>query len=108
MNVLAPPKQVRPKITWDQYGAPVPVDLVAMPGAEDLRWFPELVKAISDLPWYKIENILCVSRSAMVASLDAGITAMGVTTWKIKSSAPVLRVADSLKRYSKEDGFYNA
>jgi hypothetical protein len=103
-------KKLNPmKVKWDQYGDPVPTDLVAMLGPEDLYWFSEVVDAIRNLPWYEVENILCISHSALQASLDSQADVLlGFTTWKIKSSEPIYRVDDCLKRYSYKDGFYHA
>lgn len=106
MNVLTVQKPTA-QIRLDQDGAPVPVDLIAMPQEEDLRLFPEIRIAIAELPWYEIENILCISRSALLAMLDTPWTGVGIMTWPIKSNAPVIRIPNCAKFYKPGIGFYH-
>ena len=101
----------------DQYGQEVPGDLVVLafgfePGDGPIRGDalePEDVEVISRADWYEIEGGPPVVLASYVAiqglseynPLDAGIDLAA-------PGALINRIADPLKRYSLEDGFYHA
>jgi hypothetical protein len=100
----------------DQYGQPVPKDLVVLP----YGFSPCPGKVVSGDPlpnhevriimaasWYEVEgnpglllaSYLAIGGLSELNPLDCGLTLEG---------AQINRVADPLKRYSLEDGFYHA
>lgn len=100
----------------DQYGQAVPADLVVLPvGAapgEGVIGFdpmdPEDVELITAANWYELagqEGLILASYEAINGfgsiPLDCGLdlAALGIK---------INRIADPLKRYSWEDGFYHA
>jgi len=99
----------------DQYGQEIPADLVVLPFGFDPESEvlsghprePEDVDIISKANWYEVEGqegLLLASYEAIeglseLNPLDCGLTLAG---------AQLNRVADPLKRYSLEDGFYHA
>ena len=100
----------------DQYGQPIPADLVVLPfgaaSGEGVIGFdpvdPEDVEIITAADWYEVagqEGLILASYEAINGfgsiPLDCGID---LTTPGIQIS----RIADPLKRYSLEDGFYHA
>lgn len=100
----------------DQYGQEVPGDLVALhfgfePGDGPIhgdRVEPEDVEVIGRATWYEVED-----HPVMLASyLDIqGLSEINPLDCGIDLQAPGLkinRIADPLKRYSLEDGFYHA
>lgn len=99
----------------DQYGQPIPDDLVVLPfgfepGETVIRGDqvePEDVEVIARANWYEVEgqeglilaSYLAIQGLSEVNPLDCGLTLAG---------AQINRIADPLKRYSLEDGFYHA
>lgn len=86
-----------------QYGEPVPGDLVLMPSLEHLTDADRLLMFKAD--WYEHENVLLVSGSAIDwlsedDPLDADID--------LSTVEEINQVADGLKRWNPEDGFYHA
>ena len=99
----------------DQYGQEVPEDLVVLhfgfePGEGVIHGDPlepEEVEIISKARWYEVEDVPLVLASyeeiqglSELDPLDYGINDLATAT--------INRIADPLKRYSLEDGFYHA
>jgi hypothetical protein len=99
----------------DQYGTEVPSDLVVLPfGAapgKDVIHFdalePEEVEVISAAAWYEVEGqeglILASAEFLGGFGSDPEDCGIGITP-----ETKINRIADVLKRYSWEDGFYHA
>jgi hypothetical protein len=100
----------------DQYGQEVPADLVVLhfgfePGESVIRGDrlePEEVDIISKANWYEVEDVPLI-----LASYEAidGLSELNPLDYGIDLQAPEIkinRIADPLKRYSWEDGFYHA
>lgn len=86
-----------------QYGEDVPDDLVLLPNPKDLMDLD--LRVILAAEWYEYQGILLVSGSAIDwfsegDPLDAGLD--------LSALEEIDRVAESLKRFSREDGFYHA
>jgi hypothetical protein len=100
----------------DQYGQEVPGDLVVLPfGAapeDDVIGFdpvdPEDVEIITAANWYEVEG----REGLILASYEAigGLSELDPLDYGIPdlAGAKINRIADPLKRYSWEDGFYHA
>lgn len=86
----------------DQYGRRVP-KLAALDYSDD----PETVEQALTLPWYIVEGH---SRgfAILVPRHEAWRKHVDTSEVELRPSERVLRVAEPLKRYSEEDGFYNA
>jgi hypothetical protein len=88
----------------DQYGNPVPDDLVTMPSIEFLD--DESIKLVDSADWYDVETdqgtFLCVSAKAVDYLSEDDIEGYD---YKILG---VEKVDPPLHRYSDEDGFYHA
>ena len=100
----------------DQYEQEVPADLVVLhfgfdPGERVIRGDylePEEVEVISAARWYKVEDVPLI-----LASFEEieGLSELQPLDYGIDLDTPGLtinRIADPLKRYSREDGFYHA
>ena len=99
----------------DQYGQEIPNDLVVLPfGAgpgKDVIHFdalePEEVGIIIKANWYEVvgqEGLILASADAIV-----GWGSDPEDCWlDIEPETKINRIADPLKRYSWEDGFYHA
>lgn len=100
----------------DQYGQEVPADLVVLhfgfePGETVIRGDrlePEEIEIISATAWYEVEGVPLI-----LASYEAieGLSELNPLDYGIDLKATgikINRIADPLKRYSLEDGFYHA
>ncbi len=86
----------------DQYGNPVPTDLVLLPDFSDLT--EQETDLIFRADWYECERVLMASFKAIGElseddPIDAGVDLR---------CAQVFKVDDCLKRGNGEDGFYHA
>jgi len=86
----------------DQFGQPIPDDLVLMPDREQLRM--KEVHMILNVPWYECQEILMVSSFAIdwLSEADPADADINLETSKI------FKIDDCLKRWNYLDGFYHA
>jgi hypothetical protein len=94
----------------DQYGERLPEDLVSValfwPGLYSIDESQKLVADIMPLPWYIDDRtVVFVSESAVPAD-DPYL--LGGEFGIVPPHGEVLKVAEPLKRFSLEDGFYTA
>jgi len=101
----------------DQYGQDIPDDLVVLPfgiapGDDANRVYPlkpETVEIYLKADWYEVENyeglILASAKAVEYESEDNPLDCGFPDNWQ---ELPISRIADPLKRYSWEDGFYHA
>ena len=99
----------------DQYGQEIPADLVVLhfgfePGDKPIqgdRLEPEEIEIICKARWYEVRDIPLV-----LASYEEihGLSEMNPLDYGIADTfeTDICRIADPLKRYSWEDGFYHA
>ena len=91
-----------------QYDQPIPDDLVVMPRIELLG--DKEAQEVAALPWYEAEHpkvgrVLLVSAKGIDYWEESDLEdATGVKL----ADCQVSRVAEALKRWSWEDGFYHA
>jgi len=92
-------------ILKDQYGDRVPDDLVVL-GGRPQDYGEGSLRLIERANWYEADGVILVSaREVNYASetdpLDADVDLS-------KPGVEIFRIADALKRWSEEDGFYHA
>ncbi len=101
----------------DQYGDPVPEDLVVLDWSyvENLpkRLIPGFLKVVDNVPWYEIGHVLCVSwavidkwQTAHKCIFDpTELSDVGET---LPETGPIFLIQTVLHRYGPSDGFYHA
>lgn len=89
----------------DQYGRPIPDDLVLLPTSGDNWWlWDDEIETVLRVDWYEANDVLLASAKALNGLSEDDPIDAGVDLNRVE----VCRVADCLKRYSPEDGFYHA
>ena len=92
----------------DQYGNPVPDDLVLLPTSSEFIKIltEEEIKKIDDADWYEIEGMLFVPNSQVgdIVMSDAGPEEFDIDL----VAEEVNYINPPLHRFSEEDGFYHA
>ena len=88
----------------DQYGQPIPEDLVTLPDITELSGTE--IRWIDGMDWYETKGILMASAKDInylseVDPLDAGVDLSD-------PDVEVLKVDSVLHRWSNENGFYHA
>jgi len=86
----------------DQYGNDVPNDLVLLPSPSDLSDWGICI--IDWAKWYEADGVLMASAKEIYFLSEAEPADADIDL----DNAEILYVADSLHRYSLEDGFYHA
>lgn len=100
---------IRPRsrhILKDQYGGRVPDDFVVLSGRLPQDYTEKDLRMITRAEWYEVDGIILVSaREVDYASEDDPLDADVDLS---KPGIEIGRIADALKRWSEEDGFYHA
>jgi hypothetical protein len=89
----------------DQYGNPIPDDLVVLSG-ENPQEMTELGLTLVDAAdWYEVDGILLVSAKSVQYFLETDPIDCGV---RLTPRSKVYAVDYCLHRWNEEDGFYHA
>lgn len=88
----------------DQYGNPIPDDLVVLSGENPADLTDHALRLIANADWYEASSVMLVPASQVENFLEAEPVDAGVDLAQVTVS----KIADFLKRWNDVDGFYHA
>jgi hypothetical protein len=88
----------------DQYGNPIPTDLIVLSGEDPADFNSATLERIDKADWYEAEGVLLVSARAIGYAFEGSPLDAGLDLDKTE----IFYVDFCLHRWSSEDGFYHA
>ncbi|KKL16004.1 hypothetical protein LCGC14_2499920 [marine sediment metagenome] len=91
----------------DQFDADIPGDLVVLDLHPNDLTQPEIT-IIKDANWYLYRHVILVSCEAINGLTETDPLDCDINLENLNPNYPIMYVHDSLKRWSRLDGFYTA